>query len=226
MALIKIPFVPNENPNDIPGLSFFKEIEKRTHVKIEAVSENNNAMTRDDKYYSFTIKFPATTRSDGETEVSGDPNPVKVDNVYSFNTGTKSVCFVDVEARLLILSIYDENKAPNDYSGGNSTDGYIQNIICPNRDGDGYINIIDKTQKMYNYLNISSSATLADHDTTFTLFPLYYYPQTMIVNRLYFIYSRLFIVGDVFTDVHNKVFHCLGGHFIYCNDNEEYKPKP
>lgn len=223
MALIKIPFVPNESTGKLPGLSFFEEIKKRTSVEIEATSENNNAMTKDDKYYSFTIKFPNSTRSDGETEVPGDSNPVKVDGVYSFNTGTKSVCFVDVEARLLILSIYDESKAPNDYSGADSTDGYIQNIICPNRDGDGYINIIDKTQKIYNYLNIGSSTTLADHDTSFTLFPLYYYPQTMIVNRLYFIYSRLFTVGDVFTDDHNRVFHCLGGHFIYCNDNDVYK---
>lgn len=224
MALIKIPFVPNESAGKLPGLSFFEEIKKRTGVVIEAASENNNAMTQDDKYYSFTIKFPDSTRSDGSTKVAGDPNPVKVDNVYSFNTGTKSVCFVDVEARLLILSIYDESKAPKDYSGADKTAGYIQNIICPNRDGDGYINIIDNTQDIYNYLNIGASTTLADHDTSFTLFPLYYYPQTMIVNRLYFIYSRLFNVGDVFTDAHNRVFHCLGGHFIYCNDNDVYKP--
>ena len=59
-------------------------------------------------------------------------------------------------------------------------------------------------------------------NTQFTIFPMYYYPRCMTVKRLYFVYNKTFKVGDVYCDTQNRAFYCLGGHIVYCNEDEQF----
>ena len=220
--LIAVPFVQDEQGQSVPGTAFFNKIKEMTGVEIVAAKLNSSG-----KYTEFSIKFPSYTDPVTGEVIKGDEKFIPIEGVNSFNTGVKSVCFIDVEARLLVLSIYDQTKSDDDYAGSKSTKGYIQKIITRTNDSSEstavYENIIDLNVQLFNVFNIGSS-TIVDKplNTQFTIFPMYYYPRCMTVKRLYFVYNKTFKVGDVYCDTQYRAFYCLGGHIVYCNEDEQF----
>ena len=158
--LIAVPFVQDEQGQSVLGTAFFNKIKEMTGVEIVAAKLNSS-----DKYTEFSIKFPSYTDPVTREVIKGDEKFIHINGVNSFNTGVKSVCFIDIEARLLVLSIYDQTKTDDDYAGSQTTKGYIQNIITRTNDSSGstavYENIIDLNVQLFNVFNIGSS-TIVD----------------------------------------------------------------
>lgn len=223
--LVAIPYVKDPIGVPVSGQTFFEKINKMTGgendeengvvIKAESIDEHQ-------QYRDFTVKFPSCVDVFTGKIINGDAEPVKIENVNPFNTGENSVCFIDIPSRLIVLSIFDKKKGPDDYSGAQTTDGYIQNIITRTADG-SYQNIINLNTKLYNAFNIGSDSTLNKPlNKDFTVFPMYHYPTTTLVDKLYFVYNKLFNVGDIYCDKYGKVIYGMGGHIVYCNEEERF----
>lgn len=211
MALVAVQGLSND-------LDFFNRIKDQTGVTIEANIED----IKDGVYNDFKIKFPGYTDPVSGTEVSGDEEFRKVDNVYVFSVfgGRTSVCFIDVSKKFLVLCkpITDESL----YSGAKNMHEYIPNMIVTLKDDiTEQISSRKENHNMYTKFNIGTSNKVdVATNKNFKLFPVYYYEKCTIIPNLFFVYSRTFDMGDIYTDSYNRVFHTFGGHFVYCDEHE------